>query len=226
MTYFENVKSSLFNIIHDMSLNPDTFSLHPGRDFSRRRKADFEKTISFSLSMESGCMNHEILKFFKYDDDAPSAFAFFQQRAKLNTNLFRHLIKEFDSCFPLSRYGDKYFLIACDGSEFNIPRNPDDAPSYNPPNKTALNGFNMIHTVFLYDVLNKRYLDLEVQPSREKNEYRALCSLMDRYSYGGCPIIISDRGFASYNVFAHAFENNIDFVIRAKDVNIQRIVNG
>lgn len=224
MTYSENVKSSLFNIIHEMSLNPDAFTLHPGRDFLRRRKIDFEKTVSFSLSMESGCMNHELLKFFKYDDDAPSASAFYQQRAKLNTNVFRHLLKEFNSRFPLSRYKDKYFLIACDGSEFNIPRNPDDTPSYNPPNKTALNGFNMIHTVSLYDVLNKRYLDLEVQPSREKNEFQALCSLMDRYSYGGCPIIISDRGFASYNVFAHALENNIDFIIRAKDVNVQRML--
>lgn len=224
MSYSENVKSSLFNIIHEMSLHPDEFTLHPGRDFSRRRKLDFEKTVSFSLSMESGCMNHELLKFFQYDDGAPSASAFYQQRAKLSTDAFRHLLKDFNSCFPLSRYKNNYFLIACDGSEFNIPRNPDDAPSYNPPNKTALNGFNMIHTISLYDVLNKRYLDLEVQPSREKNEFRALCSLMDRYSYGGCPIIIADRGFASYHVFAHAIENGIDFVIRAKDINVKRML--
>lgn len=164
MTYSENVKSSLFNIIHDMSLNPDDFTLHPGKDFSRRHKVDFEKTISFSLSMESGCMNHELLKFFKYDADSPSASAFYQQRAKLNANVFRHLLMEFNSCFPLTKYRDKYLLIACNGSEFNIPRNPDDTSSYNPPSKSTLNGFNMIHTVSLYDVLNKRYLDLEVQP--------------------------------------------------------------
>lgn len=47
---------------------------------------------------------------------------------------------------------------------------------------------------------------------------------MDRYSYGGFPIIIADRGFASFNVFAHAFENNIDFVIRAKDINVARLL--
>jgi hypothetical protein len=58
----------------------------------------------------------------------------------------------------------------------------------------------------------------------ESGEYQALCSLMDRYSYGGLPIFIADRGFASYNVFAHAMENNIDFIIRAKDVNTKRLL--
>lgn len=48
---------------------------------------------------------------------------------------------------------------------------------------------------------------------------------MDRYSYESYTIIISDRGFAIYNVFAYSLENIIDFVIRAKDVNIQRILH-
>lgn len=63
----------------------------------------------------------------------------------------------------------KYFLIACDGSEFNIARNPVDTPSFNPPNKTAKKGVNMIHTISLYDILNKRYIDLEVQPAKKIN---------------------------------------------------------
>ena len=47
---------------------------------------------------------------------------------------------------------------------------------------------------------------------------------MDRYAYGGHPIFIADRGFSSYNVFAHAIENQIDFMIRAKDLNVQRLL--
>ena len=38
------------------------------------------------------------------------------------------------------------------------------------------------------------------------------------------PIFIADRGFSSYNVFAHAIENNVDFLIRAKDLNVQRFL--
>lgn len=47
---------------------------------------------------------------------------------------------------------------------------------------------------------------------------------MDRYAYGGSPIFIADRGFSNYNVFAHAIENNVDFLIRAKDLNVQRFL--
>lgn len=224
MNFSETVKSALKDIISEMSLNLSGFVNNPDKDFTRERKMGFCQTISFLLSMESGNINHELLKTFRFDADTPTCSAFCQQREKLKTDAFQYLIKKFNSRFPLKKYKDKYYLLACDGSEFNIPRNPDDAPSYNPPNKTALKGFNMLHTISLYDVLNKRYLDLEAQPSREKNEFRALCNLMDRYFYGGSPIIIADRGFASYNVFAHAIEDGIDFIIRAKDTNVKRLL--
>jgi len=83
----------------------------------------------------------------------------------------------------------------------------------------------MIHTISLYDLLNKRYLDCVVQPGRKKNEFRAVCDLIDKYSYGDIPIFIADRGFSSYNVFAHAVEKSIFFIIRAKDLNVKRFLN-
>ena len=67
---------------------------------------------------------------------------------------------------------------------------------------------------------SKRYLDLEVQLGRQKNEFPSFCNLMGRYTYGEYPIFVADRGFSSYNVFAHAIENQINFMIRAKDLNV------
>lgn len=224
MTRSETVKSTFNKIIDEMSQNPAPYVKNPDKDFTRTRKFGFQKLLSFLVSIESGNINHELLKFFNYDDNVPTCSAFCQQRSKLKTDTFRYFLNEFNSHFPLEKYKKKYFLLACDGSEFNIPRNPDDLSTFNPPSGTAIKGFNMIHTISLYDVLSKRYLDLEVQPGRKKNEYQALCNLMDRYSYSGHPIIIADRGFASYNVFAHAFEKGIDFVIRAKDLNVARML--
>ena len=63
-----------------------------------------------------------------------------------------------------------------------------------------------------------------IQPGRLKNEFAALCQLIDRYIYGGCPIFVADRGFASHNVFAHALEKGCFFAIRAKDVNTRRLL--
>ncbi len=47
---------------------------------------------------------------------------------------------------------------------------------------------------------------------------------MDRYAYGGFPIFITDRGFSSYNVFCRCTENHVDFLIRAKDLNVQHFL--
>ena len=102
-----------------------------------------------------------------------------------------------------------YSLIAVDGSEFNIARNPADPSTFHPANGKSKRGFNTIHSISFFDLLSKRYLDVVVQPGRQKNEFAALCQLIDRYSYGGCPILVADRGFASYNVFAHALEKGV-----------------
>lgn len=126
--------------------------------------------------------------------------------------------------FPLQKFREKYFLIACDGSEFNIARNPNDPETFYEPNGKSASGFNRVHTISLYELSSKRYLDLEVQPGRKKNEYQAFCNLMDQYAYGGHPIFIADRGFSSYNVFAHAIENKLNFMIRAKDLIVQRFL--
>ncbi len=224
MTFPETVKTTLWDIIDEMSLSPYSFVKNPDKDFSRKRKLDFQKMMRLIISMESGSLNHELLKFFNYDSSVPTGSAFYQQRSKISVSAFCHLLREFNLKFPPEKFRNKFYLIACDGSEFNISRNPNDPDTFHEPNGKSASGFNMVHTVSLYEVCSKRYLDLEVQPGRLKNEFQAICNLMDRYAYGGHPIFIADRGFSSYNVFAHAIENKIDFVIRAKDLNVQRFL--
>lgn len=224
MTFPEIVKTTLWDIIDEMSHSLSSFVKNPDKDFIRKRKLDFKKMMHLIISMESGSLNHELLKFFEYDSSVPTNSAFYQQRSKLSVSAFRHLLKEFNLKFPLEKFRGKYYLIACDGSEFNIARNPDDPDTFHEPNGKSVSGFNMVHTISLYELCSKRYLDLEVQLGRLKNEFQAICNLMDRYTYGGSPIFIADRGFSSYNVFAHAIENNVDFLIRAKDLNVQRFL--
>ena len=224
MTYPEHVKSVLWADIDEMAVDPGRFATNPKTDFSRNRKINFTNLLQFSISMESGSTNHELIKYFDFDDKVPSCSAFYQQRSKLLPDAYSHLIKTFNSHFPLTKYKDKYYLVACDGCEFNITRNPDDPDTFHPPSGKSTKGFNMLHTISFYDVLSKRYLDLITQPARKKNEFQAICDLMNKYSYGGKPIIIADRGFASYNVFAHAIENGLYFAIRAKDVNVKRLL--
>jgi hypothetical protein len=177
--------------------------------------------------MQSGTTGHELLKYFDFKSDIISNSGFIQQRDKLLPDAFRHLMLQFNSHFPFKLWGGIYQLIACDGCEFNIARNPDDPDTFHPPTgRTTARGYNMIHTTSLFDLINKRYLDCLVVPSRIKNEFRAICDLADRFKYGGTgiPVFIADRGFSCYNFFAHAIENGIYFLVRAKDLNTKRLL--
>lgn len=225
MNYPEQVKSLLWSDISEMSECPGRFAKNPYTDFSRKRKLDFENLMRFLISMGSGTTEHEILKYFDYDINVLSNSAFYQQRKKLLPDAFAHLLFQFNSHFPFEKYKGKYQLAACDGSEFNIARDPDDPDTFHPPSGKSTKGFNMIHTISLYDILNKRYLDCVIQSGRKKNEFRAICELTDRYSYDVNTIFIADRGFSSYNFYAHAMEKGIFFLVRAKDINVRRLLN-
>ena len=96
MTFPETVKTTLWDIIDEMSLSISSFVNNPDKDFLRRRKLDFKKMMRLIISMESGSMNHELLKFFNYDFSAPTSSAFYQQRSKLSVSAFRHLLREFN----------------------------------------------------------------------------------------------------------------------------------
>lgn len=225
MSFPQKVKSTLWAIVDTMAGNTAQFVKNPGKDFTRDRKLGFVQLIRFFLCMESGCISHELLKYFHFlPDEVPTASAFIQQRAKLLPEAFQHILRQFNLRFPAKRLMGKYSLIAADGCEFNIARNPQDPSTFHPASGRSKKGFNSLHTISLYDLLSKRYLDVVIQPGRLKNEFAALCQLIDRYLYGGCPIFVADRGFSSYNVFAHAIEKGCFFVIRAKDVNIKRLL--
>ena len=225
MPFSQKVKSALWAIVDAMALHSDRFVKNPGKDFSRERKLGFAQIIRFFICMESGCISHELLKYFYFlPDEVPTASAFIQQRSKLLPETFRHILGQFNLRFPPKGLMGRYSLIAADGCEFNIARNPQDPSTFHPTSGRSNKGFNSLHTVSLYDLLSKRYLDVVIQPGRLKNEFAALCRMIERYSYGGCPIFVADRGFASYNVFAHALEKGCFFAIRAKDINVKRLL--
>lgn len=225
MSFPQKVKSALWAIVDAMACNTAQLVKNPEKDFTRDRKLGFVQLLHSFLGMESGCISHELLKYFYFlPDEVPTASAFIQQRAKLLPETFYHIFRQFNLRFPPKRLMGRYSLIAADGCEFNIARNPQDPSTFHPTNGRSNRGFNTLHTISLYDLLSKRYLDAVVQPGRFKNEFAALCQLIDRYIYGGCPVFVADRGFASYNVFAHALEKSCFFVIRAKDINLKRLL--
>lgn len=227
MTNPERIKQILLSEIEKMDQHHEDFCKNPAKDFTRNRKIPFGTLLHFQISMESGSVNHELLKYFNFDAGTPSLSAFYQQRAKLSDDVFQKLFYGFNSCFePKALLKGRYQLLACDGSGFTFTRNPKDTESYYSPSGRSPKGYNQMYLIPLYDLLNKVYTDAVVQPMRKRNEFAALYELIDRHipCAGTVPVFIADRGFHAYNVFAHAIENSAFFVIRATDAKMKRLL--
>ena len=218
MNFPEHVKNKLLSLIQEMATVPWFFSKNPNVDFSRNRKLDFASIIKFILSMESGSIKKELLEYFHFSTDTPSASAFCQQRAKLSPETFWFLFHQFNTFFPFKNNYKGYRLLACDGSDLGIFHNPNpkDADTYYKA-RTAEKGYNQLHLNVLYDLCEKRYTDILIQPMRKRNESQALTQMVDIYQGQKKTIFIADRGYETYNIFAHIQEKEMFYLIRVKD---------
>lgn len=216
MIFAEHVKNNLLSLIQEMAAVPWFFSKNPSADLSRNRKLDFASTIQLILSMESGTLKKELLDYFQFSVDTPSASAFSQQRSKLLLETFQFLFYEFNSLFPFQKNYHGYQLLACDGSDLNIARNPKDTDTYFQSLPTD-KGFNQLHLNALYDLCEKRYTDVVIQPARKENESLAMTQMIDRCTGQKKTIFIADRGYETYNIFAHIQEKEMYYLIRVKD---------
>lgn len=76
----------------------------------------------------------------------------------------------------------------------------------------------------MYDLLNKTYTDIVIQPCRTENEHKAFCDMVDRYNGNNKTIFITDRGYESYNNIAHVIEKGTYFLFRCKDISSNGII--
>jgi len=66
LTIDQKYAAALRAIVDTMACNTARFAKNPGKDFTRERKLGFVQLIHFLLSMESGGISHELLKYFYF----------------------------------------------------------------------------------------------------------------------------------------------------------------
>lgn len=223
--YIENVTASLENIISELSDNPSLFLRNPVVDFSRNRKINFKTFIGITMNSGGCTMSKELLDYFDFDVNTPTVSAYTQQRAKVLPQAFEYLFHEFTmaNSSAVNLY-DGYQLLACDGSNLSIASNPKDQETQRKSNQFDKLK-NHLHLNVLYDVLNRVFIDAQVQTASEYHEYRACIRMMERSSLDKV-ILIADRGYENYNIMAHAIEKGWDFLIRVKDIHSNGIASG
>ena len=140
-------------------------------------------------------------------------------RDRIREDAFRNLLLAFNRKLPKKLYNGKYEFWACDGSSCDIFLNSEDKDTYFEPNGKSTRGFNQIHINAMFSLLDKRFTDILVQPARKRNEYSAFCSMVDSADIPehSKVIFFGDRGYTSYNNFAHVIEKGQYFLIRCND---------
>ncbi len=213
------IKHSLLDILTDMQSMPGLFVKRPGKDFTRERKLSFSRTIQVLLAANGNTMRKELLDFFHFQSSCITSSGFSQNRDKILPDAFDYLFHTFTESFHgLSTYCG-YRLLACDGSDLAIAYNPDDKDTHRRHNSIELNqkGYNQLHLNALYDLQNRIYLDALVQPGCHPDEAGALITMIKRSPLDKKTILIADRGYECYNIFAHAQEKGWNYLIRVKD---------
>lgn len=144
--------------------------------------------------------------------------AFVQCRKKINPEVFKHLssilIDEFytdnDAAVKL---WNGFRLLAVDGSRVTLPNTRELRKLYGVAKNQSKTGVTQARVSILYDVLNNYTLDGLLSPLKTGEitlAYRHLehCKIGD--------LVLYDRGYPSYDLMFEHFENNINFLIRAR----------
>lgn len=67
MQFSEQVKAAFWNLIDEMALNLSGFIVHPGKDFTRKKKWDFPTLIKFIIYASFNQRRYQIRSdAFKY----------------------------------------------------------------------------------------------------------------------------------------------------------------
>ena len=223
--YANLLKQTLTSLIQEMSAAPAPYVKNPKADFTRKKKLPFETVMQLLISMGGNSLYKELLESQGYDVNTATTSAFVQQRNKILPSAVEFLFHEFTQSHTDIKNYRGYRLIAIDGSDLHIATDAADTDTYfqSQPNTK---GYNLLHLNAAYDLCNSLYVDAIVQPRRLCNEGRALAAMVDRSPIKGKTIVIADRGYESYNNFAHLERKGWNYIIRVKDLASNGILSG
>lgn len=196
--------------------NKEQYVLNPHRNFTRNRKLPLKSVIKEILSMEGGSLKKELYHFSQNKKIQLTPSAFVQQRSKISYKAFKDIFYRFNDCCCDSKTYRGYKLLAVDGSDINHYRNPN-LDSFVTSSQYP-HGYNQIHLNAIYDILNKTYVNVLLQPRPKEHEHNALIEMLNQQNSNNKSIIIMDRGYEGYNTIAHLLRTpNLDFICRVKN---------
>ena len=216
------VKEKLDSALAEVEALKDLFVRKPGIDFTRERKLSFGSVLRMMIKFSGKSLQNEISEFFippgMMPASVPTKSAFIQQRNKILFDAGKYLLLTFTDTLPFMKTFQGYRLLACDGSDVPIPRNPAEE-AYSVVAREDRKSYNMLHINSLFDIMNRTFIDCTVDPGMHARERAALAQMVSHLKDPGKIIIVADRGYDGYNCVAHLIESHVKFAIRTKDID-------
>ena len=202
------------------------FAATPG-GFSRRSPLSAEVMLTLLLYMvaDAGRRGYARLLDAFWDeayvagialgsDEPVSAAAYCQARAKLDPQAVRRVLHGVAGAFDV-KHGHRFRfhgrrLLAIDGTKLILQRTRALWDAFGGMS-SGYHPMTWISTLF--DVVSKVPLDIDIAPN-SSNERAQLMRLLDRV--GRDAILVLDRGFPSFDVFALLTLSQVDFVARMR----------
>lgn len=216
----KKLKKELLSSIEDVCRESADIVLDPKRDFTRNRKLPLHEVIRCIVAMGGSSLKHELLDIIGYSPDTATSSAFIQQRTKLKPEAIKKVLDHFNARCSKFRKNDSLRILAVDGSDIQIPTNPDDLDTFF-PGSNGQSPYNLLHLNAMYDLNNRIYTDVRFG----RNEHAAFVDMVDSSDIGKA-LVIADRGYESFNDMAHVQEKGWYFLIRIKDGNDNGIKSG
>lgn len=128
--FLADLKTTLENCIAELDELHFMFCQNPEADFTGNRKLSFHDYIQFMVQMQSKSVSNEILDFFVslaalQNLLLPSSF---QTPTGRRAFLFHIFVEQCRELSDQPYHG--YRLLACDGSDVNIARDPEDERTF------------------------------------------------------------------------------------------------
>lgn len=97
--------------------------------------------------------------------DCPTNASFNQRRSQIKSDAFKYLFDTFTALYSNNpNLFNGYRIIAYDGSDINMSHDPKVEETYFPHGDGK--GFNKLHLNVMYDLLDRIYTDIVIQPAR------------------------------------------------------------
>ncbi len=169
--------------------------------------------------MEGNSLNAEIFNNFPVKEERMTASAFVQQRAKLKPKALKDLLYAFNDTFQNPKYLKGLRVYAIDGSDFCTPRNKNSKwyiPNhYVRKDGQEAKGTCLLHGNFLYDILNKQYMDINETRDERDGAIKLINGIKDKEH----SLSILDRGYTGFNMIEHCNRYGGYYVIRSSLTN-------